>query len=222
MGRQICFFATHLDLKELFTIIIAKNIFLLDNTGKKIDYDDFFRCIDNYFKNENSSSEIWYLASDDSKIKYLENNGYFCVDQIKSDVVEFYHSTRISKKILDTSSVDNLFLKQGFIVIDDVDKYNDMMKELKKKPVYIDNPNYVENGFQYGRFWYNDSYFDENGTKHIKSSSVTAIFNSLKKYMSNNYSLSETKFAYIGPDAYMNFKMNKFIPCCGKNVIEFR
>lgn len=215
MGKQICFFANEVDLKEMFKIVALDEIVLLNKTGEIVTIEDFFSCIDSYFQKDNQLTQTWYLSCSDSKIEYIISGDYRCVNPLKSDVIEFHHCTKIPSKILDTSSVNNMFLKNGFIVIDDTDKYNSLMEELRRNPKYINNPHYKKNGFEHGRFWCNDSICDDKRNKLFRK------FNQIKRYISKNYILSKQKYAYIGPHAFDDLKNGNFIPCSGKNIVEY-
>lgn len=221
MSKQICFYSTEQDIKELFNCSFLKDIILIKNDGKEVAIDEFLNDAYTYFADDSFSIKTYYLCDKDSIIEYdkIDNNCY--INPTKSDVIEFFYNHKIPPKVLDTSSVDKLFMKNGFLIIDDSSRYRILIKELYEKPKYIDNPNYIKNGYEHGRFWYCDKYLDDLGNIIKKSNGMSKVFDQIRRYISKNYLLSCTKFAYIGLDAYNNYKLNRFIPCSGKTVIEF-
>ncbi len=106
-------------------------------------------------------------------------------------------------------------------MVDDSEKYNQLLNKVMLNPVYIENPCYVENGFEHGRFWYTAEFLGTDGEKNKKAEALDKLFNSLKKYIKTNFILSKDKFAYIGPDAYKKYLLGTFVPCSGKNPILF-
>lgn len=170
MGKQICFFANEVDLKEMFKIVALDEIVLLNKTGEIVTIEDFFSCIDSYFQKDNQLTQTWYLSCSDSKIEYIISGDYRCVNPLKSDVIEFHHCTKIPSKILDTSSVNNMFLKNGFIVIDDTDKYNSLMEELRRNPKYINNPHYKKMGLNMDVFGAMIAFVMIKGTNCLENS----------------------------------------------------
>lgn len=221
MSKQICFYSTEPDLKDLFSSGFMKDIILIENDGTEITIEEFLIDVNNYFSNDRFSVNTYYLSDKNSIIEYDKNDNNYYVNPTKSDVIEFYYNHKIPPKVLDTSSVDKLFTKNGFLIIDDSLKYQALIKELCEKPHYIDNPNYVKNGYEHGRFWYCNKYIDDTGNIVMKSNRMLKVFNQIRRYIAKNYLLSCTKFAYIGLDAYKNYQMNGFIPCSGKNAIKF-
>ncbi len=77
------------------------------------------------------------------------------------------------------------------------------------------------NQYEHGRLWYERQYYDKNANMVIKSKELDKMFDSLARKVRANGIISETEFAYILPDAYKLYKEGRFIPCSGRNKINF-
>lgn len=218
MAKQICFFATQKDVELLLHNIYALGAIVIDykgtpltnNTLPTVSFDNLQagREHNNYLITKPGLSLVFRTSSQTSEI-----------DQVASEVIEFNVCRPIPKKIIDTSSVDKEFQRGGIVVIDDTERYNQLMKKLMLNPPYIENPNYVEYGFDHGRFWYASECLSIDGEKQNKSEELGVLFSNLRKYIKTNFILSKDKFAYIGPNAYKMYRSGTFVPCSGKNRI---
>ena len=79
----------------------------------------------------------------------------------------------------------------------------------------------LPNQYEHGRFWYEKQYYDQNDNIITKSQELDKMYSSLVRRVRKNAIISKTKFAYILPDAYRKYKEGTFIPCSGRNTIEF-
>ena len=206
MGKQICFFTTEEDTRDLIKIIRSVGGIIVNIKNQEIktitDSKAFVRL--------KSSIMLYDIVGEEQLI-----------NQNKSEVIEFSLCARQHLQIIDTSSVDNHFKKGQFLIIDNPEEFRMQMDKLMQNPVYIKNPNYITNGFEHGRFWYNPEYYDVEGNKVIKSSELNSLFGFLQKYIKQHYKLSKDKFGYIGFNAFQKYLEGVFIPCSGKNKINF-
>lgn len=219
MGRQVCFFITPHDLRCFLDTVLSDDIIILDDCGKKITSDVLCADAEDVFNKKQGGAKNFYFTKNGFNIAY--NPISKKLDSICSEVIEFNYGGNSPKMRLDTSSVDKRFSKNGFIVIDDTDAYYKMLEDIYANPVYIDNPNYVENGYEHGRLWFDNTYYDENGIKTAKREELTKLYNQMKRFATKNWKLSNDKFGYIGTDAYELYLKNRFRPCSGKFLIKF-
>ncbi len=218
MGRQVCFFLTPKDLSGLINALYARGVKVVDDYGNNINLESLTQFIENDFNGKSFTDSFCYMYEDGFKLAYFD--GSKTINQIESEVIQFRACRQQSKKIMDTSSVEKNFEKGGFIVIDNTEEYQRQMDECRKNPVYIDNPLYVPNGFEHGRFWCSTDYYNEYGEKVNKCKELKSLFSFCKRYITKNARLSKTKFAYIGEDAYQKYLEGTFIPCSGRSKIE--
>jgi len=219
MGRQICFYVTQKDADTLIEQIYLQGAMVVDFAGRPLQKEELQSITDNDYCQKHFESNKFFVMKPSLSLYYHSNAVKESIDEMKAEVIEFSLCRLSPAKIIDTSSVDNNFRKNGFVVINDSDEYNKQMNELMKNPVYIDNPNYVEHGFEHGRFWYTSEFFDDEGRKIKKSKEIDTLFNSLSKFIKNNFMLSKDRFAYIGAGAYEKYQEGVFIPCSGRNKI---
>ena len=158
MGKNICFFITEKDAVDLISAIKS-------NGGLEINEEN------NKLKKHNKL----FFALPDSELVYSSYNGEKRLNQIASEIIELSLSTPQPSKVLDISVVEKHFKKGEFIVIDDADKFRHLMNELKRNPVYIDNPNYMFNGYEHGRIWFENQYYDANGIKKSKNKNISSL-----------------------------------------------
>ena len=85
----------------------------------------------------------------------------------------------------------------------------------------VEFPNKDPYGYEHGRFWYETSYFDNDGNTVKKSKELDLFFNSLKRYITKNYILSINKHWYMGPDAYQKYLEGNYVPYSGITPIKF-
>lgn len=85
----------------------------------------------------------------------------------------------------------------------------------------LTNDQKFPNWYEHGRFWYGTSYYDNDGNVIKKSKELDLFFNSLKRYITKNFTISVDKHWYIGPDAYKKYLDGTFIPCSGITPIDF-
>ncbi len=204
MGKSICFFITEKDVMDLIS-------FIKTNGGVEINEE----------KNQVKNPDKLFFALPDSELVFSSYNDEKRLNQIESEIIELSFSTPQPFEVLDLSVVEKHFKKGEFVVIDDMDKFHHLMNELKKNPVYIDNPNYIINGYEPGRIWFENQYYDVNGNKKNKSKKLSTLFLLTKRYIQKNYILSMNKDYYIGIDAFKKYVDGEFVPCSGNNVIRF-
>lgn len=77
------------------------------------------------------------------------------------------------------------------------------------------------NQYEHGRFGYERQYYDQIGNIIIKRPDLDKMHQTLVRKVRKNGINSKKKFAYILPDAYRRYKEGTFIPCSGRNTIEF-
>lgn len=219
MGKQICFYITPKDVNSLIEQIYLQNGFVLDSTGAALSKDELVSIAHYDYCEKHFDSNKFFVAKSDFSLYYHCNTVKRRIDEQRSEVIEFSLCTPSPAKVIDTSSVENNFRKDGFIIIDNQNEYYRQMNELMKNPIYTDNPNFVEHGFEHGRFWYSPEYFDDNGKKVSKSKELSKLFNSLSKFIREHFKQTKDKFAYIGTDAYEKYRDGDFIPCSGRNKI---
>ena len=212
MGNQICFYVTQKDADTLIEQIYHQGGGVVDLTGKPLNKEEL-RSITDF------ESKKFFVTKPEFTLCYHSNTTKKSIDEMKAEVIEFSLCAPSSAKTIDTSSVDNNFKKDGFVVIDNSEEYHRQMNELMKSPAYIDNPNYVEHGFEHGRFWYSYEFFNDERKKVSKSKELDRLFNSLSKFVKSNFKLSKDKFAYIGAGAYEKYLEGVFVPCSGRNKI---
>lgn len=219
MGKQICFYITQKDVNTLIEQIYLQDGFVLDSTGTALSKDELFSIADCDYCKKHFNSNKFFIAKQNFSLCYHANTAKRSIDEKKAEVVEFSLCTPSPAKVIDTSSVDNNFRKEGFVIIDNPDEYYKQMNEFMKNPIYIDNPSFVEHGFEHGRFWYSPEFFDDNGIEISKSKELSKLFNSLSKFIREHFKQTRDKFAYIGMDAYEKYRDGDFIPCSGRNKI---
>lgn len=220
MGKQIVFFATPADLKQLFQIISLKEGIVLDQFGTMIDIESVLNmCID-CFDGKTFSCDL-YLTLEGLKISFFSEKKERLINPLESEVIQFRPCMRQPKAIHDTSSVDDQFKIGDYIVIHDTEKYSQLMDEFMEHPRYRENPNYVENGFEHARFWFEPEYFDESGEKVKKSKKLCSLFGALQNRIKTSYKLSNNGFGYIGKNAYASYLLENFVPCSGNTRIAF-
>ena len=215
MGRQICFYASPDDLYDLLNIICTNNS-IFDSSGTKLEFEEVFSRVNRDFSGQSYTASSLFIGQEEFRLSYYDGQ---TLDQTKSEIIQFNACSKNPSDIIDLSPVTSKFLKNGFIVIDDSDEYYRQMDELMKNPTFISNPNYIENGYGHGRFWYSPIYYDEIGQKQVKNRELDRLFNRICGYIRKNFKLTADKFAYIGPDAYNEYIQGSFIPCSGRNRI---
>ena len=219
MGKQVCFFATPSDLKQLFDDVFCGELWLLNQNGERIDFRNLYGCITNDFFGKSFGQSQCYLTKKGFKLSY---NSYNRINQLESEVIQFNSCIQLPRRTVDMSSVYAKFTKDKFIVIDNVAEFECELAKCRENPTYIDNPNYIENAYKHGRFWYESFYYDDMGNKVYKTKELDKLYLMFQKHIRKNYILSEDKFAYIGLDAYQRYLSGNFVPCSGKNRVKFK
>ena len=219
MGKQVCFYVTQKDAGTLIEQIYLQGGIVVDLGGKPLNEEELQSIAGNSYCQKHLESNKFFVTKPELSLCYHSNTAKKSIDVMKAEVIEFSLCTPSSATTIDTSSVDNNFRKDGFVVIDNSEEYHRQMNELMESPAYIDNPNYVEHGFEHGRFWYSYEFFNDEKEKVSKSKELDRLFNSLSKFVKSNFKLSKDKFAYIGADAYEKYLKGVFIPCSGRNKI---
>lgn len=212
MGRQICFFATQKDVDFLVREVEKKEGFILDFSGNALSQSELASIADEEYCQQRWGSNQFCVATKNSSITYKNSK----IDVLSSDIITFSLCKSSPKQIIDTSCVDQQYQRRDCVIITAPQEYRNQIKELIKCPVYITNPNYVKNGYQHARFWCSTSK-DLFGTKEFEQ-----LFLHLKKVIQKTFRLSKDKQFYLGEDADKQFQKGLFIPCCGKNHIDFK
>jgi hypothetical protein len=219
MGKQICFFVTQKDVNALVEQIHSYKAFVVNAEGQRLNDEDLLSIADYDYCQKHFGSNKFFIVKPEFALCFYFNINKNTIDEMKAEVISFSLCSPQPERIVDTSPVDNNFRKNGFIVIDDSDEYQRQLEELMKNPTYIDNSNYVKDGFEHGRFWYSPQYYDVNGNNINKSKELDTLFNGLSKFVKKNFRQSKDEFAYIGPDTYEKYQEGVFIPCSGRNKI---
>ena len=222
MSKQICFFATQKDINLLLSRIYSLEAIVVDYTGKPFSKEELlyateYSCWQNYYQHNK-----FLITRPRASLSYRIAHERVEVDQCISEVIEFSLCTPVPRIVVDTSSVDEEFQKDGMIIIDDTERYDRLMKELMNDPPYIENPSYIENGFEYGRLWYSSTFCNPNGDIIKKTKDGDLLFKNLKTFIQRHFLPSRDKFAYIAPDAYEKYLLGTFVPCSGRNRIVFQ
>lgn len=68
--------------------------------------------------------------------------------------------------------------------------------------------------FQYGRVYL---FGIDNGN----TAKTVKLYDSIKYYIRKNYIIGENKWTYIGKNAYEQYKLGKYIPCCPRVPTKF-
>lgn len=204
MGKEVCMFITEKDAMDLVEIIKSHGGIELDGKSNNFETNNKF-----------------FFVLPNSVLIYSSHNDEKRLNQIESDIIELSWSVPQSSQVLDVSIVEEQFKKGKFVVIDDSDKFHRLMSELQKNPVYVDNPNYIVNGYEHGRLWVETQYYDITGNIIYKNKKLTSLFLAVKRYIQRSYVWSTNKGWYIGPDAYQKYIDGKFVPCSGRTIIEF-
>lgn len=211
MGKQICFYGTQKDVNDIIEKIQLKYGVVIDGTGTVLSKTELNSIADWYYSKSHFGGNKFYITKQEFLPYYRTKTTEKSINELTFEVIEFSLCTPSPAKVIDTSSVDVRFSKDGFVTIDNPDEYHRLMNELMENPIYVCNPNYVENGFEHGRLWYSASCFD--------SKEVCELYNSLSRYIRKHFRQTKDKFAYIGIDAYERYRQGYFIPCSGRNRI---
>ena len=213
MGRQICFFATPNDLLQIIQSITKYKCLLMNKNGVQSELDAVYEPL--CAKYNDFGFEQYYIATTNSKISYGVNkmNEQY-IDSSNSDVIEFLSCGRIPQTTIDREPVEKHFRRGDYVVVDDIFKYFQITEEYMKNPKYIDNPCFIENGFEHGRF-----YLDT--TRAPISKETTTLYNALVRAVKKYGRLDKDKYAYILPDAYNLYLRGEYVPRSGIYNIIF-
>jgi hypothetical protein len=222
MGKQIRFFVTQNDVNELIKAIKLNNGIIVDSYGEELHNEELESIADYEYCEKRFWGSSFFIKLPSSKLAFsnYEKLDKKYINQLVSEIIQFNACAPHPKKVIDRSPVDNKFKKGGFIVIHDSEKYHRELEEYMKNPLYIDNPNYVINGYEHGRFWYEPKYYDEEGKHRGKLKDLDGLFNNLSKFIKMNFKLTADKYYYIAPDAYKKYQEGVFVPSSGRNVIK--
>lgn len=226
MGKQVGIFASISDMENLLLHIEMLGVVLLDKHGKEIGRKETIDGFDAWMRGDYISgfSKVYLTKSHLLRIFSETKNGEMQFDEFRSDVIELSACTPSEKQIVDTSDIDEKFRVGGCIIIspERAEEYWELMAERTKKPRYIPNPNYVKNGYEYGRVYYQTSYFDDtHDCMMSKSPELDSLYNSIKRYIYRMYKKGKDKFFCIAPNAYEKYLRGEFVPCSGNNRIFF-
>jgi len=148
-----------------------------------------------YFLNNEKLLDNWipphYIATEKSKFVLYESQ---TINPLFSEVIELsycYLSASCSPKNTDFNS--NLDFANGI----------------------------TNNSYQYGRIWYESSYYDSKGILRKKSEEIEQIYSFLARSIRKKSKKANNDSFYIMPDAYKLYKENKYFPCCQNFDIDF-
>lgn len=215
MGKQVCFYASSKDIEMLIDYIHSLCAVIMDSSGNILSADDLRSITDVDYCEEHFCGNKFFLTRS-NVLHFYQQDGKSFIDQMQSEIIELSLCRPSPQKIVDTTVVDNNYLKDGFVVITDSEAYHRQIRELMENPTYIPNPHYIENGFDNGRIWYSPDYIDENGVRIKKSKDLHSLYASLSRFIKGNFRITKDKFAYIGQDAYKKYAQGDFIPCSGR------
>ena len=218
MGRQVCFFATSKDVDLLIEKIHKLDAEIINDFGSVQSLSEIYSTINN--NNTNTSRHKFFVAKREFLLCDYERGAEKLLDQRKSEIIELSLCAPSPCEIVDTSLVDSKYTKNGFLIIDNADEYSKKMEELMKSPTYRPNPNYVKNGYDYGRLWYSSSFIDKEGINIKKAKNLDTLYNALQHFIKTKFRLTKDGFAYIGPDAHKQYIKGIFIPCSGSYRIQ--
>lgn len=220
MGRQICYYATPVDLERFFASKPCGDIVFLDQLGNKLEVEHLIHAISCDFNATSFGASQCYITKENLNIYHFpnENNS---VDFQKSEVIQFSACKPSPQKIIDMSPITRKFSTEGFVVINDSEEYYRQLAKLLENPIYIENPHYIKNGFEHGRLWYAPDYYDDEGKKVNKTHELKSLYLSLEKYIKKQFRAAKDGFGYIGPSAYQMYLEGTFVPCSGKFKIKF-
>ncbi|MGN1156822.1 MAG: hypothetical protein ACI4TK_11650 [Agathobacter sp.] len=214
MGKQIRLFATNHDWEKLLESIYSRGLYIIDMYGNAVSSCQI-KDILNGLKSHN-----YYITKDNWKIDYRDTFVAF----ITSELIQFHGCRPSPETMIDLYPVEKHFQKGCFTVIgaNESDKYHQLLDEYMNNPIRVPNPNYIENGYEHGRFWCPTSYYDNNGNVVYQNKDVIKEYNFIVRLIKKEAIISEDKAFYIMPDAYQRYKENSFIPCSGRYSIDFK
>lgn len=156
---------------------------------------------------------------------FIDDSGEkISLDRVKEMVQSHYGNQGFHLRFYITKNdfkiVRNVYNKKR-IVVDEL--YSDAIEIIICSPP---SPNVrglvkLPNQYEHGRFWYEKQYYDQRGNLITKRQDLDKMYQSLAQKVRRISNISKTKFAYILPDAYRMYKEGNFIPCSGRNTIEF-
>ena len=220
MSKQVVFYATPQDMEQLFSKIFCDDFVVLDEHGTHISLDEVKRLCKKCFSGEKHATNFYFTAND-LKLSFFYQNNERYLNIIESEVIQFNPCTTVPKVVFDTSSVNEQFKKGNLIVVNDSTKYYELMDEFMKNPIYMENPNFIPNGYNHARFLIHPRYYDPSGNIVCKSKKIVALYQSFSHYIKKNFRQSNDKFGYIGIDAYQQHLDGMFVPYSGKNIVPF-
>ena len=199
MGRQTRFFATPVDLEELFSAIVEKGGVLLNHYGEEITLEVAMELIRGYYTGEiveiyppKASADIVRRKVDAVAIPNAQlvigysKDGEPFLDQSNSEVIEFSMNRRWCPPYSPRPTADPL-------------------------PA-------IENGYECGRFWYAKEGFDRERCEWVPKpheKELTKLFNFIHRTICKTYRMDTSRSEYIGPDAYKGYLDGTFVPCAG-------
>lgn len=113
MGSQICFFITPNDFAYLLDKTLSYDIIILDKYGEEITPGELYSKIEYGYERKICHSDNYYFTKNGFNISYFSDSGL--LDFQKSEVIQFSFCKNSPPKILDKSTIDQRFLKNGFI-----------------------------------------------------------------------------------------------------------
>ncbi len=199
MGRQTRFFATPVDLEELLSAIVEKGGRLLNRYGEEIAFDVAIDLIRSYYAGE--INEIYPPKALPDILKSRID-----AIAIPDAVIVIAHSNdgepfldRCDSEVIEFSMNRRVTLPYS------------------PRPTADPLPA-IENGYEYGRFWYTKEGFDGERCEWVPKpheKELTKLFNFIHRTIRKNYRIDTNHSEYIGPDAYEAYLNGTFVPCQG-------
>lgn len=219
MSRQVCFYASQKDIDVLVDHIHNLCAIIVDTSGNILSSGALSSIADIDYCQEHFDGNKFFVTRSNLVLRYYYREGMRFIDQMQSEIIELSLCRPSPIETIDTSSVDSIYLKDGFVVINDSEAYYRQISELMKNPTYVSNPYYIENGFDCGRIWYSPDYVDENGVRTKKAKDLHDLYGSLSRFLKKNFRITKDKSAYVGKDAYEKYLQGTFVPCAGRHKI---
>ena len=220
MGREIFYFATPIDLEQFYIEMLSNNIFAVDHFGNRLEIEYFNYLVKSEFEGNHVEPIFCYLTKKDLDIFYFPDDDKHIAPGI-SDVVDFQVCKPLPKKIVSMPWLTEKFEKGSCGTIEDTEEYYRQIDEALTHPKFIENPYYIENGFDPGRLWFAPDYYNSKWKQVHKTKGLKRLYLPIERYIIKNFRLAKDNFGYIGPNAYQMYLNGDFVPCSGKCRIEF-
>lgn len=200
MGRQTRFFATPADLAELLGAIVGEGGRLLNHYGEEISFDDAMNLIRSYY-----AGEIKHIYPPYAPPDVVRRRVYAIAIP---DAVLVWGQRSDGTKYIDQSDSEVIEFSMN----------GRWSPPVMPRPTADPLPA-IENGYEYGRFWYSKEGFDRERVEwYLKphEKELTRLFNFIHRYIRKNYRINTTRSEYIGPDAFKAYHNGTYVPCQGQ------